>query len=129
MDQYVRVSRVAGRSGESFSLDLQREQGAAWAASRGVEVTVVHEDLDQSGGKLERLGLDALMERIRAGETDGMIVSKLDRLTRPGRGTERKDLPTQDEISPDGRAWTEDDASDWGSYSGSSTRPINIRGL
>jgi site-specific DNA recombinase len=85
MDQYVRVSRVAGRSGESFiSPDLQREQGAAWAVSRGVEVAVVHEDLDQSGGKLERPGLDALMERIRAGQTDGVIVSKLDRLSRLG---------------------------------------------
>jgi DNA invertase Pin-like site-specific DNA recombinase len=85
MDQYVRVSRVAGRSGESFiSPDLQREQGAAWASSREVEVAVVHEDLDQSGGKLERPGLDALMARIRAGETDGVIVSKLDRLSRLG---------------------------------------------
>ena len=83
MDQYVRVSRVAGRSGESFiSPDLQREQGAAWASSRGVEVAAIHEDLDQSGGKLERPGLDALMARIRAGETDGVIVSKLDRLSR-----------------------------------------------
>jgi DNA invertase Pin-like site-specific DNA recombinase len=85
MDQYVRVSRVAGRSGESFiSPDLQREQGAAWASSRGVEVAVVHEDLDQSGGKLTRPGLDALMARISAGETDGVIVSKLDRLSRLG---------------------------------------------
>jgi site-specific DNA recombinase len=85
MDQYVRVSRVGGRSGESFiSPDLQREQGAAWASSRGVEVAVVHEDLDQSGGKLERPGLDALMERIRSGQTDGVIVSKLDRLSRLG---------------------------------------------
>jgi DNA invertase Pin-like site-specific DNA recombinase len=85
MDQYVRVSRVAGRSGESFiSPDLQREQGAAWASSRGVEVAVVHEDLDESGGKLERPGLGALMSRIRAGETDGVIVSKLDRLSRLG---------------------------------------------
>jgi DNA invertase Pin-like site-specific DNA recombinase len=85
MDQYVRVSRVAGRSGESFiSPDLQREQGAAWASSRGVEVAVVHEDLDQSGGKLERPGLDVLMERIRSGQTDGVIVSKLDRLSRLG---------------------------------------------
>lgn len=85
MDQYVRVSRVAGRSGESFiSPDLQREQGATWASSRGVEVTAIHEDLDQSGGKLERPGLDALMERIRSGQTDGVIVSKLDRLSRLG---------------------------------------------
>ncbi len=85
MDQYVRVSRVGGRSGESFtSPDLQRHQGAAWASSRGVEVAVVHEDLDQSGGKLERPALDALIARIRAGETDGVIVSKLDRLSRLG---------------------------------------------
>jgi site-specific DNA recombinase len=87
MDQYVRVSRVAGRGGESFiSPDVQREQGAAWAVSRGVEVAKVHEDLDQSGGKLDRPGLDALLARIRAGETDGVIVSKLDRLSRLGVG-------------------------------------------
>lgn len=85
LDQYVRVSRVGGRSGESFiSPDLQRDQGAAWATARGVEIPMVHEDLDQSGGKLERPGLDALMERIRAGDTDGVIVSKLDRLSRLG---------------------------------------------
>lgn len=85
MDQYVRVSRIAGRSGESFiSPDLQREQGAAWASARGVEIVTIHEDLDQSGGKLQRPGLDALMARIRAGETDGVIVSKLDRLSRLG---------------------------------------------
>jgi site-specific DNA recombinase len=85
MDQYVRVSRVGGREGESFiSPDVQREQGAAWAASRGVEMAMIHEDLDQSGGKLHRPGLDALLARIRAGETDGVIVSKLDRLSRLG---------------------------------------------
>ena len=85
MDLYVRVSRVGARSGDSFiSPDLQREQGAAWAASRGVEIAMIHEDLDQSGGKLHRPGLDALLARIRAGETDGVIVSKLDRLSRLG---------------------------------------------
>ncbi len=51
----MRVGRVAGCSVESFiSTDLQREQGAAWASSRGIEVAAVHEDLDQSGDKLER---------------------------------------------------------------------------
>jgi DNA invertase Pin-like site-specific DNA recombinase len=45
----------------------------------------VHEDLDQSVGKLERPGLDALMERIRSGQTDGVIVSKLDRFSRRQR--------------------------------------------
>ncbi len=45
---------------------------------------MIHEDLDQSGGKIHRPGLDALLARIRAGETDGVIVSKLDRLSRLG---------------------------------------------
>ena len=45
---------------------------------------MVHEDLDQSGGKLDRPGLNKLLARIRAGETDGVIVSKLDRLSRLG---------------------------------------------
>jgi DNA invertase Pin-like site-specific DNA recombinase len=36
---------------------------------------MIHEDLDRSGGKLERPGLDALMARIKAGETDAVIVS------------------------------------------------------
>jgi site-specific DNA recombinase len=85
MDQYVRVSRIGGREGESFiSSDVQREQGEAWARLRGVEVPMVHEDLDQSGGKLDRPGLKAILARIRAGETDGVIVSKLDRLSRLG---------------------------------------------
>jgi site-specific DNA recombinase len=85
MDQYVRVSRVGGREGESFiSSDVQREHGQAWARLRGVEVAMVHEDLDQSGGKLDRPGLTALLARIRTGETDGVIVSKLDRLSRLG---------------------------------------------
>ena len=36
------------------------------------------------GGKLDRPGLNKLLARIRAGETDGVIVSKLDRLSRLG---------------------------------------------
>ncbi len=85
MDGYVRVSRVAGREGESFiSPEVQREKIEAWTKLKGVELAEVHTDLDQSGGKLERPGLDALIARIEAGETDGVIVAKLDRLSRLG---------------------------------------------
>jgi site-specific DNA recombinase len=71
MDAYVRVSRVAGREGPSFiSPSVQREQIAAWAKMRGVEVLQWHEDLDQSGGKLERPGLTALLARIESGEPE-----------------------------------------------------------
>lgn len=85
MDGYVRVSRVGGREGDAFiSPTVQRTQIQAWAALRGVEIIAWHEDLDQSGGKLRRPGLDALLERVENGSTDGVAVAKLDRLSRLG---------------------------------------------
>jgi DNA invertase Pin-like site-specific DNA recombinase len=85
MDAYLRVSRVGGRAGESFiSPTVQREQIEGWARLRGVEIAAEHEDLDQSGGKLRRPGLDALLARIESGETGGVVVAKLDRLSRLG---------------------------------------------
>lgn len=87
LDAYIRVSRVAGREGESFiSPSVQLEQIAGWAKLRGVEIAESHEDLDQSGGKLSRPGLDALLERIESGQTEGVVVAKLDRLSRLGVG-------------------------------------------
>jgi len=85
MDGYVRVSRVGGREGDSFiSPDGQRERIEGWAKLRGVTIAEWHEDLDQSGGNRERPGLAALLARIEAGETDGVAVAKLDRLSRLG---------------------------------------------
>ena len=82
---YVRVSVVGGREGDSFiSPSVQREQVEAWARLRGVDVVERYEDLDQSGGRLSRPGLDALMQRVRAGELDGVAVARLDRLSRAG---------------------------------------------
>lgn len=85
MDGYIRVSRVAGREGPAYiSPSVQREQITGWAKLRSVEVATCHEDFDQSGGKLDRPGLNALLARIEKGETDGVIVAKLDRLSRLG---------------------------------------------
>ncbi len=85
MDGYIRVSRVGTRAGDSFiSPQVQREQIEGWAKLKGVEVAAWHEDLDQSGGKLDRPGLDALLARIEASDTEGVIVAKLDRLSRLG---------------------------------------------
>lgn len=87
LDGYIRVSSVRGRSGESFiSPDDQRDRIAAWAASRGVEIAEWHVDLDQSGGTLERPGLDKLMDRIRSGATGGVAVAYVDRLSRADVG-------------------------------------------
>src|SRR5438876_269650 len=82
-DGYVRVSRVAGRSGESFiSPDEQRLAIKAWAKSTKTKILEWHEDLDQSGGTLERPGFSAALERCRAGLTGGIVAAKLARRTR-----------------------------------------------
>jgi DNA invertase Pin-like site-specific DNA recombinase len=79
------VSGVAGRAGESFiSPAVQRDTIEGWSALRGVEIAAWHEDLDQCGGKLDRPGLSAVLERIQSSETEGVIVAKLDRLSRLG---------------------------------------------
>jgi DNA invertase Pin-like site-specific DNA recombinase len=85
LDGYIRVSRVGGREGDSFiSPGVQREKIEQWAALRGAEIIEWHTDLDQTGGKFSRPGLDALMDRIRSGATEGVAVAKLDRLSRAG---------------------------------------------
>lgn len=89
-DGYVRVSRVAGRNGESFiSPGEQRAAIEEWAKRSKVTIVEWHEDLDQSGGTLDRPGFQAALERCRAGLTGGIVGAKLDRLTRSvvGLGT------------------------------------------
>ena len=80
LDAYIRVSKVAGRSGESFiSPTIQRERIEAWAQLNGAEVTWHEPELDVSGGTMRRPVFDRILERVRNHETDGVIVAKLDR--------------------------------------------------
>lgn len=82
-DAYVRVSKVAGRAGESFiSPGEQRAAIEAWARATGTEILEWHEDLDQSGGTLDRPAFTVALDRCRAGLTGGIVAAKLDRLTR-----------------------------------------------
>jgi DNA invertase Pin-like site-specific DNA recombinase len=80
---YIRVSKVAGRSGESFiSPKVQRERIEAVAAAGGHRIVRWFEDLDQSGAKSDRPGFQQCLTLIEAGELDGMVVAKLDRFSR-----------------------------------------------
>ena len=80
---YIRVSRVAGREGESFiSPDVQRERITAMAKAHGHTVVDWEQDLDQSGGKYERPGLQAALEAVEARAADGIAVARLDRFAR-----------------------------------------------
>jgi DNA invertase Pin-like site-specific DNA recombinase len=83
LDGYIRVSRVAGREGESFiSPDVQREQIEAWAKLRRATIVEWHTDLDMSGARGDRPGLLDAIERVEQGSTGGIVVAKLDRLAR-----------------------------------------------
>jgi site-specific DNA recombinase len=80
---YIRVSRVAGREGESFiSPTVQRERIEAQAAANGHTVVDWHEDLDQPGSRYERPGFQLAIEAVEAGEADGICVARLDRFAR-----------------------------------------------
>jgi site-specific DNA recombinase len=82
---YIRVSRREGREGDSFqSPDEQRAKIDGWAKLKGVQIDAYHEDIDVSGGTLERPGLDKVLVAIKAGKAEGVAVAKLDRLSRAG---------------------------------------------
>jgi site-specific DNA recombinase len=83
IDGYVRVSQVAGRSGPSFiSPAVQREQIEGWAKLHGALVGEVFEELDESGGRSDRPLLERAIRRVEAGESQGLVVAKLDRFGR-----------------------------------------------
>jgi site-specific DNA recombinase len=83
LDAYVRVSKVAGREGESFiSPTVQRERIESWAQLHGAELTWHEPELDVSGGGMRRPIFDRIMARVRAGESGGVVVAKLDRFAR-----------------------------------------------
>jgi DNA invertase Pin-like site-specific DNA recombinase len=82
-DGYIRVSRRAGREGESFiSPEVQRKKIADWAKLHEVEIVEWWEEIDQSGAKLERPMFQQALARCEAGETGGIVVARLDRFAR-----------------------------------------------
>jgi DNA invertase Pin-like site-specific DNA recombinase len=82
-DGYVRVSRRAGREGESFiSPEVQRQKIEGWAKLNEVEIVHWWEEIDQSGAKLERPLFQEALARCERGETGGIVVARLDRFAR-----------------------------------------------
>lgn len=81
---YIRVSVVGDRAArERFeSPNIQRDKIDHWASPRGIEIVGEIEDLNRSGGTLTRPGLKRALERLAAGEADGIIVANSDRASR-----------------------------------------------
>jgi DNA invertase Pin-like site-specific DNA recombinase len=83
IDGYIRVSRVAGREGDSYiSPTMQREAIQRWADYRDVKIAEWHTDEDWSGGTHDRPGLNSAITRALNGETGGIVSWKLDRFSR-----------------------------------------------
>ena len=86
----VRVSKVNGRKdGDGQRFRSPEEQVSVMrdlARGRRARIVETFEDLDESGGTMNRPGLNAALEMIRDGRADTLIVAKLDRFARNARG-------------------------------------------
>lgn len=83
---YTRKSSEEGLEQDFNSLDAQRESCLAYITSQKAEgwmaVKTEYNDGGFSGGNIERPGLQKLLEDIRAGKVNIIVVYKIDRLTR-----------------------------------------------
>lgn len=83
---YTRKSSEDGLEQDFNSLDAQREACAAYILSQASEgwklLPELYDDGGLSGGTLERPALQQLMDDVKAGRIDIIVVYKVDRLTR-----------------------------------------------
>ena len=85
MDGYIRVSRVSGRTGDSYiSPKVQRDKITGWTKLHDVTLGQVVVEEDVSGAKpVDERELGKLLKRVESGESAGIVAFKLSRF---GRG-------------------------------------------
>lgn len=83
---YIRVS-TQEQAKEGYSIDEQRERLTKYADAQGWVVYRVYSDPGFSGGSLQRPAMDDLIQDVRAGLMDKVVVYKLDRLSRSQKDT------------------------------------------
>jgi site-specific DNA recombinase len=81
---YVRVSTET-QAERGVSLAAQRAKVEAYGALYDLEIVAVIEDAGASAKTLDRPGLARALAMLDSGEVEGLVVSKLDRLTRSVR--------------------------------------------
>lgn len=81
---YIRVSSE-GQATEGVSLDAQRVKLAAYCTAMDLELVGIEADEGVSAKTLRRPGLQRALGLLDAGTVDGLLVTKLDRLTRSVR--------------------------------------------
>lgn len=98
---YVRVSAVGRRDRESarYQTELEQEERCrAYAAAKGYDVETVASDVDVTGARWDRAGLDLVLQLARDRKVSAVIVFRLSRLGRGVRGV----LATVDELDQAG---------------------------
>lgn len=83
---YIRVS-TAKQDQEGYSIPLQKERLIAYCKAKGWVVAGVFIDPGHSGSSIDRPGLVALADGVKAGRYDVVLVYKLDRLSRSQKDT------------------------------------------
>lgn len=78
---YARVS-TAEQAMSGLGLEAQEAQLRAEFAHQGWDLVELIRDEGESGGTMKRPGLRRALEAIATGHADGLVVAKLDRLTR-----------------------------------------------
>lgn len=78
---YIRVS-TEEQAKEGLSLGAQRARAEAYAAAYSHQVVLVIEDAGVSAKSLKRPGLQRALKMLRKHEADGLLIVKLDRLSR-----------------------------------------------
>lgn len=81
---YIRVS-TADQAEHGASLAVQQSRLVAYAAAMGLELVAIDVDAGVSAATLARPGLQRALGRLALGEATGLLVAKLDRLTRSVR--------------------------------------------
>ena len=81
---YVRVSSEKQHE-SGASIDAQIEKVKAMASIKGFPLMEIINDSGESGKDLDRPGMKRILEMVKRREIDGLIIPKLDRLTRSVR--------------------------------------------
>ncbi len=78
---YIRVS-TKGQADSGLSLEAQEKKIRMYAELFDFEISYIEVDAGLSGRKLDRPGLQRALAAIESGDADGLIIAKLDRLSR-----------------------------------------------
>lgn len=101
---YHRVSQLNGRDPDAESYITEKDawdQIDGWAKMRSVEIAEPrYLDRDVSGSKMDRPQLNRMLADLRAGKIDGIVVAKVDRLSRADVGDALRVVAEINEIAP-----------------------------